>query len=667
MEEIDLIIQSLEELSEKESIFRVVKELEKYVQENNVNEEDSKRLFDASDDILLERIEIELEKPQEEKTTISDSQMRNYIGYMKNIYKFFVLREKGDETKAEKKYSIFKQYYENNETFLDSINFDFLDDKFLEIFSQEQYSTIARYPYIQKLFLEMNDKEIKVFENCFENYNSIYGQEGNWTLLTEKLVETIAKEEYDKLIEDIDLDKGIDLDKLTQLLSSKNYFNIESVQQFEEYDEIKMEICNAIMSNDREKIEKYPLIIEMSDMERRQFAVLQKLYGLDLIRAQDVVRKFGEDIDSITISDEEDLTVVEYVKSIKAILDISNEEILDEFYNISVQIEERNIHPIVMEQKLKKTFIKEYNKDLFKIEGAEEIIDDDINKQGVRLYNAGTDFSMIIHSVGACISEYDREKDYRKDWNRDKIVAQGFSTSYIRNDMLGTASIHNICYGFSEMDENSLMLSGSCDICSGTCSLNPSVSSKDEAYYTPNTQIDKTEEYNEMVFRREQNGERKQPDYIVVFKHRDEIANLEESVKASKDFGGLPIVVVDIEECARSEKDKIEKMIEEYEENGVPERLLEIKQKVRNNCVLGKCARIIRKRDGKIDTFLKQIEEKDSHDVIPEVEHKKQIGEDEYAKSYERVGEEEKLQSVRKIVQISKEIQNIMNKGAEAR
>jgi len=225
-----------------------------------------------------------------------------------------------------------------------------------------------------------------------------------------------------------------------------------------------------------------------------------------------------------------------------------------------------------------------------------------------------------------------------------------------------------VCYGFSAMDENSLMLSGACDIYSGTRSLNPSVSSKDEAYYTPNTQIDKTEEYNEMVFKREQNGKTKQPDYIVVFKYGDEIRNLDEAIKASKDFGELPIVVVDIEECAKSEKNKVENMIDEYKEDNDPEKLLEIKQKVRNNSVLSESRKIVKKRDGKVDTFLKEIEQKDIDIDISKSEKKTQkaIDESEYAKSYSKVSEPEKQAATRKILQISKEIHNIMNKEVKS-
>ena len=178
MKEIDLIIQSLDELSEKNGVFRVVKESEKYVLDNNINEKDSKRLFDALDDILLKYADKELKILEEEndagKKHMSNLNMRNYISHMKNKYKFFVLKEKGNEQKATKKYNIFKKCYETNKAILDNINFDFLDDKFLEIFSQEQYDIVACYPHIQSLLLDMNDKERTVFENCFQNYVSTY-------------------------------------------------------------------------------------------------------------------------------------------------------------------------------------------------------------------------------------------------------------------------------------------------------------------------------------------------------------------------------------------------------------------------------------------------------------------------------------------------------------
>ena len=83
-----------------------------------------------------------------------------------------------------------------------------------------------------------------------------------------------------------------------------------------------------------------------------------------------------------------------------------------------------------------------------------------LNELGNNVYDAGTDFKIIMTSVGAYYDQMKRRTNYREDWNRADIECQHVCTSYIRNDMLGTAPINNICYGFSEMAEGSLIMRG---------------------------------------------------------------------------------------------------------------------------------------------------------------------------------------------------------------
>ena len=74
------------------------------------------------------------------------------------------------------------------------------------------------------------------------------------------------------------------------------------------------------------------------------------------------------------------------------------------------------------------------------------------------VYDAGADFKMIITAIGAFNSDR-YGNDYKSDWNRPKLGSSHFCTSYIRNDMLGTAPIRGVCYGFNNMAENALVLS----------------------------------------------------------------------------------------------------------------------------------------------------------------------------------------------------------------
>lgn len=74
-----------------------------------------------------------------------------------------------------------------------------------------------------------------------------------------------------------------------------------------------------------------------------------------------------------------------------------------------------------------------------------------------------------------------------------------------------------------------------------------------------------------MDFNRIQDGIKKQPDYIIVFKKDGVIQELEKARKASKDWDDMPIVVIDVEKCLESERKKVEEMLESYK-GGISQR-----------------------------------------------------------------------------------------------
>ena len=113
-----------------------------------------------------------------------------------------------------------------------------------------------------------------------------------------------------------------------------------------------------------------------------------------------------------------------------------------------------------------------------------------------------------------------------------------------------------------------------------------------QIFKTPNEQINNTtainiknQSYNEMDFRRSQGGKIKQPDYILVFRENGQVPNMFEAKRASKQWGDMPIVVVDKDKCLESEKEKVEKMIKQYEREPSEALNKEIKQKIKNNTI----------------------------------------------------------------------------------
>ncbi len=205
-----------------------------------------------------------------------------------------------------------------------------------------------------------------------------------------------------------------------------------------------------------------------------------------------------------------------------------------------------------------------------------------VNKED--MYEAGVNFSMIVTSVGAYVNN--TPENYMNDWNRASLASNHFCASFIRNDMLGTAPVPHFLYGFTKMEPYSLLLSGSNDVYSDGKFISKAYDN--EMYYAPNTQINKVDsnykfKYNEMDFSRIQNDKRKQPDYILVFRKDGIIKNIEEAKKASLDWNGLPIVVVDVDLCLASEKNKVQEILNSYYQLPTQDIYEKLKTKILNN------------------------------------------------------------------------------------
>lgn len=372
---------------------------------------------------------------------------------------------------------------------------------------------------------------------------------------------------------------------------------------------------------------------------KKKEALIQKIFGHDYEYAREIVGRFGEDIENINDGDSKD-----YVECLKLIEKVEDVEILEEIFN---ECEFIQTNKITIERTLKNEYGKLFNEGLYKPK-EEDLVDKDLN-----IYEAGTDFKIIMTSIGAYYTN--NVKNYKEDWNRPALATQHFCASYIRNDMIGTAPIENICYGFSEMKEDSLMLSGHTDIGSSKDKFN---SSAYEKYYTPEEQINNTDKYNEMDFRRIQGGEKKQPDYILVFRENGNIPNMEEAKKASEQWGGMPIVIIDKDKCLEAEREKVNQMMQEYKQNPNPDLEKQIKQKIRNNRVTN------RKFCHDIDEKTSNIEEIDNTKKETKTDNSKKetklkVTEEELKDNYGQISATERKKEVSRVRDVYKKIKEI--------
>lgn len=163
-----------------------------------------------------------------------------------------------------------------------------------------------------------------------------------------------------------------------------------------------------------------------------------------------------------------------------------------------------------------------------------------------------------------------------------------------------------------------------------------------------------------MDFNRIQDGIKKQPDYIIVFKKDGVIQELEKARKASKDWNDMPIVVIDVEKCLESERKKVEEMLESYK-GGDKSKAKEIRQKVRNNRVtFGKFCNDLPNELDELHYEDKVISKNDL-----EKENLVDVRIEDLEQNYKEISADERKKEVSKIKNIRNKIREVMKSEPE--
>ena len=461
------------------------------------------------------------------------------------------------EGRTEDKETILRMYQKNNDIL--KCKFEILD--YIEYFGEDKINLMSCYEDITDQITGLSKAKLPMLANCISYYEQQYATE-DWTPFARTIlnnINNIDDDLLDQIIKQSDKNE-INMENLIHLLINSNSLQITTLEELNNYEVIKQQ--------------KTDELIESSNISECKEALLEKAFNHGLGIAQDLVKKYGIDISKI-----EDEALKEYIIALTEIVNLDDINILKETYK-SIEPSKIKVPNIfAVEKLLKREYARQYNQELFKVENAAKI-----EKLGENVYDAGTDFDMIITSIGA-YHKGNPSENYNKDWNRPVLATQHFCCSYIRNDMMRTAPIPFVCFGFDNMSDDSLVAAGNADMASNNNGF-VSYARRAERYYSSNNLINETVGHNEIDYYRIQEGKKKQPDYIVVFKTDGQIKpeHWQYAKQAQSDFGGkLPIVVVDVDRCIQSEKTKVDEMVATYKENPSKELLSQIKQKIKNN------------------------------------------------------------------------------------
>lgn len=466
-----------------------------------------------------------------------------------------------NDTVLERKRQLLLEMYKSNDEIIDTIKYEMLDDKYVELLGISKINKISISQEAQKSIINMSDIEISFFVKMIDNYQE-KSNDSNWENFFIFLMEGIKNSP--KLIESIENIDEIDVETLTQILINNNELGIENINDINRIEELREE---------REK--KYIEKGEISDIQK---AVFSKLFGIDDVNFIDFA-KFHNYANNI-----KDKNARRIVNELINIKNSTDAEQLLKIYNNGNRAKYTDLYEI--DAIVRSEVTREFNSDLLNTSNLEEL--------EPNVYKAGTDFNIIITSVGAFSDKENKEQEnYRESWNRPKIKTSHLCASYIRNDMLGIAPLSNVCYGFRDMEQSSLVQMNNSDISSSSWKTQIGVSSDGKnQYYSPSELIDTTKTYNEIDYLRIQNGKKKQPDYLIFFRRdgkyemtEDEKIIWENTKKASKDFGDLPIVVIDIEECLEAERAKVQELLKSYDNEPSLQNIENLYHSIKNNRV----------------------------------------------------------------------------------
>lgn len=529
---------------------------------------------------------------------ITLAQMANDFELASNLIEISIKNKKEKE--------LYLKLKENNVDIDETINIELLSDRYS--FLGNLLDSIITDIEVQQRLISLSDEKLELFKQLFDK---VKNEASNTIPIITKLLSRLGtspcihqyydSNNYADLNSALEkqLEQGIplselDKEKLLFIYTSNTNWTVQSLEDLSSFGEkgykdiLKID---EMVNNERKSPAKNIVNI--------QKALLWKSYGISLNEAKSIVSKYQ--VGNIEITDENRATMQIYLSLYKIVTEKDAEKLIKIFdeYSEQKEISFNYLEPVLIESELRDMFLLELNKVALKTDKTPfQLVD------GIPIYNAGTDFKVIMTSVGAYQGKI-KVANYKEYWNSPHIRSHGNCCSLVANNNLSTATINNICFGFSEFEQGMLLRAGNKDLNSTIYSKDLDVSMRNGNFMLPEDLINSTRgKYNELVYeRRDLSSNRsyykKNPDYLVFFEEfeNENIETLtiediekepdeekrkilqeqkriwDETKKASTDFSRknendemipLPIVKINREECAKNEIKKIQATFENY-------------------------------------------------------------------------------------------------------
>ncbi|MCI8345480.1 MAG: hypothetical protein HFJ42_05925 [Clostridia bacterium] len=358
------------------------------------------------------------------------------------------------------KYEIYQNIFRVNKNVNNTIELSMFNDRILNNFSLEKLVRLTTYPEIQKEIVSLSNIEgfcdiIKSIndENWIMELDSILKNANNFPELLENIPKEPINEESAQMIAEV-------------FSQRENYFNISNIWEAKNYFKIRRDICKNILNDEENEnlntiLKSYPIV-----EERKRFAILEMMYGIDIEDARNLIEKYGKDVEKIDTK-KYGKTILA-LRGIKSILECDN---ISEIYNsnkeiIDNELEEIEYSNIVnLETKCINMYAQTYKETLYHPQEADKI--DIVQYEGkeINVYEINQDFNMFVRAEGAC-NGYEEPKNFAEKLATPSTKYHGNCKSFIGQDSICIANSEGVKYGYSECKENSLLMCAPWDIMS---------------------------------------------------------------------------------------------------------------------------------------------------------------------------------------------------------
>ncbi len=336
-----------------------------------------------------------------------------------------------------------------------------------------------------------------------------------------------------------------------------------------------------------------------NDVEDLKGDLLYGLFGMSLSDAKFFIKSF--DMEGISPELSLNEGIIELV-TIKMILDCEDINKLKEVATTLIEDKDFKINLFnnsLIEENLLLIYAKEFNKCKPSFDESNLLTTID----GINFYDSGNQFYAIVKTLGAFSEDGNGQLNYYDEWNNDRYRSHINAVSLIRNDNLAFAEhdgkLH-IKLGFYDFDETMFLGGGIEDINSTPDSrrMGAKIYSK---LCLPRKFIDSTRKWhNELDYERKNTNSqkphfKKNPDFIILDQECEDISQLSieeqrqfeeyknNTIRAAKEFGNLPVLVINREKIAKNEINLIRQMLDEYKNSHNMELLKRIIIKFNNN------------------------------------------------------------------------------------